>query len=61
MTGYYVRIKRGEKWEAVELDKMTDDEVNTFFVDLALKDPAKCGYWAACLARWIRDNVGESP
>ena len=56
MTGYYVRIERGGKFEPVEIDKMTDQEMNDFFA--GHKDAGK---WAISLAKWIRDNVGESP
>lgn len=55
MTGFYVRIKRGEEWEPVEIDQMTDQELETFFKD----NPASTK-WAIGLAKWIRDNLTSS-
>lgn len=56
MTGYFVRIERDGKWQAVELDQMTDEELEVFFKD----NPASTK-WAIGLGKWIRDNVGEEP
>lgn len=56
MTGYFIRIERDGKWQAVELDQMTDEELEVFFKD----NPASTK-WAISLAKWIRDNVGEEP
>lgn len=56
MTGAYVRIKRGNHWENIEIDQLTDDELDT----LAREQPVERGWvWAAFLARWIRDNIKE--
>jgi len=52
MTGFYVRIKRDEKWKPVEIDQMTDLELEIFFKD----NPASTK-WAIGLAKWIRDNL----
>lgn len=52
MTAFYVRIKRGDKFEALEIDQLTDEELEKFFTGLAGADR-----WAIALAKWIRDNV----
>ncbi len=61
MTGYFVRIERDGKWQAVELDKMTDAELSTFFEGQERNNPPSVRTWAIALAKWIRDNVGEDP
>lgn len=54
MTGAYVRIERDGKWQAVELDELTDVELEIFF-----RGEPECWKWAKFLAAWIRDNVTE--
>jgi len=51
MTGAYVRIKRGEKWDNIEIEYLTDEELEEFLTE---KDSKK---WAIFLAKFIRDNV----
>ncbi len=58
MTSMYVRIRRDDKWQAIEVDQLTDEELDRFFVDL---EAATLARWAKALAGWIRDNVGEDP
>lgn len=53
MTGAYVRIEREGKWENIEIDQLTDEELDSFLPD---QDPVK---WAKFLAGWIRDNILE--
>lgn len=55
MTGFYVRIERGDKWQAVEIDQMTDLELEIFF-----KDNPASAKWAIGLAKWIRDSLTSS-
>lgn len=52
-TGAYVRIQREGKWVNVEIDQMTDAELDTFEFD----HPSQGSRWAKFLAKWIRDNV----
>ncbi len=61
MTGFFVRIKRGEKWEPVEVDHMTDEELSKFFEDKEKDNPLASRAWAIALAKWIRENVKEGP
>lgn len=61
MTGYSVRIKRGEKWGPVDVDQMTDQELAEFFTAKDKDDPAASRKWAIALAKWIRENVKETP
>jgi hypothetical protein len=54
MTGYYVRVERAGRWQNLELDELTDAELE------ALHKPAHLGWpFAVALAAWIRDNVRE--
>jgi hypothetical protein len=56
MTGFYVRICRDGKWQAIDVAEMTDDELEKFF-DAQGLTPERLAAWARSLAKWIRDNV----
>ena len=53
MTGAYVRILRDGKWDNIEIDQMTDEELDQFL------KPDDSKRWAVFLAKWIRDHVNE--
>lgn len=53
MTGAYLRVQRDGTWMNVEIDLMTDSELEA----LAERQPDRGWTWAIFLARWIRDNV----
>ena len=55
MTGAYLRTKRNGKWENIEIDQLTDKELD----ELAEQQPEKGWIWAKFLAKWIRDNIIE--
>jgi len=55
MTGAYVRIERSGKWQSVEIEHLTDKELNQF----SEQTPGDGWKWAKFLARWIRNNVVE--
>ena len=53
VTRAFVRIERGGKWQNVEIDQFTDDELESYS-----KEYPDAGWkWAKSLAKWIRDNV----
>lgn len=54
MTGAYYRIKTESGWENIEIDEMTDVQLD----ELANQYPLKGWDLAKFLAKWIRDNVG---
>lgn len=55
-TGAYVRIKRGDRWQNIEIDQLTNAELDA----LADEETIQKGWsWAKFLAKWIRDNVKE--
>jgi hypothetical protein len=59
MTGAYLRVKRDDQWQNIEIDQMTDAELD----DMERRsgdDPAYAWSWVKFLAKWIRDNVSES-
>ena len=57
MTGTYVRIERDGKWQSIEIDQLTDAELDTF---AAANHQLERGWtWAKFLAKWIRDNIKE--
>jgi len=53
MTGAYVRITRDAKWDNIEFDQLTNDEMDCF----ANESPEDGWKWAKFLAKWIRDNI----
>lgn len=58
MTGAYIRIERDGKWQSIEIDQLTDEELESF----SKQQPEDGWKWAKFLAGWIRDNiVGEAP
>ena len=53
MTGAYVRIYREGKWQTIEFDQLTDDEMNR----IAEFSPYGGWQWAIFFAKWIRENI----
>ena len=59
MTGIFVRITRNNAIVSVELEQLTDAELEEFVAD---KDVALLSKWVIKLAAWVRDNVhAEEP
>ena len=58
MTGAFVRIERDGRWQDVEIDQLTDPELERF---LAAQDVHPLRRWTRRLARRIRDRVQEAP
>lgn len=56
MTGAYIRIFRNHSWENIEIDQLTNEELETFSLD----QPEAGWKWAKFLAAWIRDHIGET-
>lgn len=57
MTGLYVRVERGGRWQAVEVETLTEEEWRALE---ACSTPEKGWQWARRLAAWIHDEVPES-
>ncbi len=55
MTGAYLRMKRNGKWENIEIDQLTNEELD----DLEKQQPTRGWIWAKFLAMWIRDTIKE--
>jgi hypothetical protein len=56
VTGIYVRVERAGQWQKIEIDQMTDTELEAFVAS----QPVEQGWaWAVGLARWIRDHVHD--
>lgn len=51
MTGAYLRVKRGDKWENVEVENLTDDEIREKF---ATREPQELINWMIMLCTKIR-------
>jgi hypothetical protein len=56
MTGAFVRMQRAGRWQEVEIDQLTDAELDAFAES---QGPEYGWQWAKFLARWIRDHVTE--
>ena len=52
-TKAYVRTLRDGKFQALEIDELSDDELD-YFAERFKDDGWK---WAKFLAKWIRDNT----
>ncbi len=57
-TGLYVRIMRDGEEKHLDITELSDDELAKFFDG---RTSPLCGYWAATLASWIRDNNPRIP
>jgi hypothetical protein len=56
MTGIPIRILRDGRWQSVDLDTLTDAELDAFAMRNARE--GRDGWpWVKALARWIRDHV----
>lgn len=51
MTGAYLRVKRGNKWENVEIENLTDEELHEKF---ATREPQELINWMGMLCAKIR-------
>lgn len=59
VTGYFLRIPRGGKWQVVDVARMTDDELRTHF---EREDNAvRLRHWVVSLATWIRVQTVLGP
>lgn len=52
MTGAYLRVKRGDKWENIEVENLTDDEIREKF---ATREPQELINWMIMLCQQIRE------
>lgn len=51
MTGAFMRVKRGDKWENIEVEHLTDDEIREKF---ATREPQELINWMIMLCEKIR-------
>jgi hypothetical protein len=58
MTGIGVRAQHAGRWQSVDIDTLTEEELRTF---LAGRDASELMDWIVGLVGWIRDNVHEAP
>ena len=56
-TGAHVRVCRDNEWQNIEIDQLTDGELDAF----ANRTPETGWMWAKFLARWMRDNLVVAP
>lgn len=54
MTNIPIRILRDGKWQPVDIDEMTDQELMEVASSWTV---TQAGSFAITLAKWIRDNV----
>lgn len=58
MTGLLVPVLRDRRWQRVEIETLSDDELVALAAD---GDPERGWAVACCLAAWIRNNVRLVP
>lgn len=56
ITGYYLRVKRGEKFESLDIAELTEGELRATFKDKTQSDLLG---WVVSLAKFIREIPGE--
>lgn len=56
MTGFFVRAQHEGQWQSVEIEALTDEELQAF---LAGRSASELARWVVGLAGWIRDHVQE--
>lgn len=62
MTGYYVRVQADDgTFVSKDVAELTDSELDRFVASQAENAAARAWQWVKALAKWIRDNVKESP
>lgn len=55
MTGAYVRMLRDGKWQNIDFDQLTNEEMDAY-----IKAHPEDGWnWAKFIAKFIRDNIKE--
>ena len=55
MTGMYLRVKRENSYENIEIEYLTHDELNELFKD---KEPTELIRWIIALSSVIRNAAG---
>ena len=58
MTGAYVRIKRDGKWQPIEIEELSEDELHTF---LDLQDKEHVVKWVVFLVKWMQLHLMVGP
>ena len=58
MTGLLVPVCRSGRWQRVEIETLSNDELLALAADA---DPERGWPVACCLASWIRDHVHPVP
>jgi len=56
MTGFFVRILRDGKFQAVEIEELTLKELDAFEEE----HPDRGWFFARGLIRWIKENIKEA-
>jgi hypothetical protein len=59
MTGFMIRIQRDGHWQTIDVDCLTDAELEGWAETGRENNPLSGWIWAKELARWIRENVRE--
>jgi hypothetical protein len=58
VTGYYVRTCIDGQWQAVEVDHLTDEQLDEW---IARREPGELVRWVRALVRFLRDHVRDHP
>ena len=58
MTGFYVRVLRDGRWQSIEIDQLSDKELDEF-ISSKIEGQEDGWSWVRALAIWVRDNVSS--
>ena len=58
MTGIFVRVKRRGKWEAAEIETLTENELRDCFKE---SDKDRVLLFFAAVTKWMREHIHEEP
>ncbi len=62
MTGMSILIEREGRWQSIEVDLLTDAELDSWARRMQASSPYDGWNWAVALARWVRERGrGKGP
>lgn len=59
MTGMSVRVQRDGRWVSVEVERLTDAELDAWVRREREANPFDGWAWTRALVKWVRDHVRE--
>jgi hypothetical protein len=54
MTGIYMRVKRDDKWQSLDIAELTEEELREAFKEA---DKDRVLMFLAAVTKWVRENL----